>query len=151
MLRRTIAIWRLALQLGRGSRGLLITLTTLALAGCNFFGGAHVETPVRLLLSPGHVTLYMAGDQGAEEQLPSSALVSAKVLGSGDTPLEGQAAEVRWEASDETIVQVNDQGRVTAVSTGSATIVSISAANPSLRATVSVTVQDAGRADVVVR
>ncbi|MNT51981.1 Bacterial Ig-like domain (group 2) [compost metagenome] len=93
----------------------------------------------------------MKGEDGNEVQFPSSAVLSVQVLASNGTPFLGKAAEVRWGVSDEAIAQVDAQGRLSAVATGSTMVVATSVSKAAVQATASVTVLDAGQADVVVK
>lgn len=110
-----------------------------------------IAEPVVLQVSPDRLILYLAGDQGDEELFPSSSQVEARVLDGAGLSMSGAAGEVRWDASDAQVVKVDAMGRLTALSTGSAIIRATSIASPSLEATMSVSVKDAGRADVVVK
>lgn len=139
------------MQLGTPSRFVISALATLSASGCFFFEAPYAVQPERMLVSPSHVTLYVKGEEGNEQLFPSSAVVSVQVLDSSGKPVEGKEGEARWGVSDSAIAQVDAAGRLTAVATGSTTVVATSASKASLQATASVTVQDAGQADVVVK
>jgi len=139
------------MKFSSGMRLFCLTWATLVAAGCSEVGVQHVPVPSRIQVSPENVTIYLANEGGNEELFPSSAQLSARVFDSAGGLLSGDAAKVSWDPLDTAVAQVDAAGRVTAVGTGSATIRSMAVGEPSLQATVSVTVLDAGRADVVVR
>ena len=132
-------------------RFVFLSLLTVTTSGCDLYGVQHVEEPSRVVLAKEHLVLFMGADQGDEVQFPSSAQLSAQVLGTTDAPLSGHSAEVRWQSTDAAIASVDASGKVSAVATGSATLIATSVAKPAAVATMSVSVLDQGLADVVVR
>ncbi|GEM_PF-2372292 len=144
------------MNLGRNTRHLFIAVAMFSSPGCDLVGvtehdSPHIEGPSQLRLSSDRVTLYLAADGGNEDHFPSSRSLSARVLDAADNALEEKAGEVQWLSSDEAIAVVNASGLVRTVATGSVTLTASSVLKPSVRATASVTVLDAGHANVVVR
>lgn len=134
-----------------GSRILCLAAAWALVAGCSEFGVQHVAEPTTLSVSPDRLTLYLPGEEGDEESFPSSSQVQVRVIDEAGNPMTGSFRDVRWEVSDPGVVSVDAAGRLTALSTGSATVRATSIAKASLEATMSVSVRDAGRADMVVK
>ncbi|MNX68655.1 hypothetical protein D3C86_998470 [compost metagenome] len=136
---------------GSSFRLLCFACAWAAVTACSDVAVQNVVEPAVLQVSPEHLRLYLAGDQGDEKRYPSSSQASARVLDGAGAPMSGAAGEVRWEVSDPLLVKVDAMGRLTALATGSATLRATSIARPSLEATMSVSVRDVGAADVVVK
>ena len=134
-----------------GIRQFCLAGVMLVAVGCSEVGVQHVAAPSRIQVSPASITIYLANQEGNEELFPSSAQLVARVFDSAGGPLDGEVAKVSWEPLDTVVAKVDAAGRVTSVGAGITTVRSTLIAAPLLQATVSVTVLDAGRANVVVR
>lgn len=128
-----------------------LTGVVVALAACSDVTVQHVAEPAHLQVLPERVTLYLAADQGDEDRFPSTVRLTAQVRDLAGSLLEGNAAELRWESLASEVASVDMAGRVAAKATGSAMVRVTTVSKPAIQATVSVTVEDAGSADVVVK
>lgn len=116
-----------------GVRGGLVLTGLLALAAMSSCGGSDGGTepetprPTTLVLTPATVTLSYIG---------ASTTVTSKVLDQNGSTMAGAA--VSWESETPAVATVTSEGRVTAVSNGTATL---RATSGSLSASAAVTVQ----------
>ena len=134
-----------------GSRILCISAAWVLMAACTPVGIQKGPEPTALRLSPDSLILYVPGEEGDEARFPSSSRVTLSVFDGAGNPIDGEGLELRWEVSDRQVVSVEPTGRLTALSTGTATVRAASAANNTLAATMSVSVLDRGGAEVVVK
>jgi len=139
------------MNFGIGVRQLWLASAIVALVGCTEWGVQHVEPPSRIQVSPERLTLFMPSEAGDEAAFPSSAKPTVRVLDVSGQEMTGGAAEIRWDSSMPGVATIDAQGRISAVATGSATIRWATVVDPILLATMSVTVLDAGGANVEVR
>lgn len=95
--------------------------------------------------------LYLRTESGERDLFPSAVTLTAQVLGADNVPLQGDSSRVEWFSLEPAIATVDAAGRVQAMAVGRTDVISRSVAEPTLSATVSVTVLDAGVAEVVVR
>ena len=125
-----------ALRRMRSAIGLRVTAATIAgvvLSACaaDAVLGPHED----------HATMRMVANGPAASSIGQTLALDAAVLRSDGQPMKG--AEVHWEVSDPAVLQPMGDGRFQVLTEGSAQVVAIWPKDPSVRATVTVTV-DAG-------
>ena len=99
-------------------------------------------------LEPSHAVLYLAADGDAKGLYPSTIRFSVRELRGGDASQRQEG--LRWESSAPEIAEIDADGLVRAVATGSVLVTLRESAGAAFEATASVTVKDGGLVDVVI-